>query len=220
MSLSYIGDDSWSEAGEVQYASPPHDIPTARQKWIGRSDTVDTFRAAHAVGSAFLGGYITDNTPQEHTPSPGLATVELLVLLPPDFEDYLASDQNSTKTASKSADVTASGIIPGETALKCTHEVTFKSPATKYTYFAATRPSGALFSAPLTSASPVIIRSVMKASANGQERTFAGAVAPAPIVSALTLSTVNVGNEPEAEPIPGTPWFRCSEVWSRELEGD
>lgn len=218
--LIYGGNCNWEPSGEPEPSTPPNELPTTREPWLGRSDQLSSFLSSKAVGSSYLGGYIIDNTPRDNTPFPGVASVDLIIALPPSFSDYTAVSSSSTKTASKSATVSAAGIIEGESEVAAERSATFTSPETRYTYFAATRPTANRFSSPLTSGDPVLKRSVIKASANGKEATFAGGTAPAALVSALAMPPVDVGNFPEAEPIAGTPWFRCTEVWTRELRGD
>lgn len=225
MALTYIGNCDWQPAGEAELHAPPHEIPTLREPWLGRSDDLPTFLDEHAVGSEYLGGWIIDVTPRDNTPFFGVASADVVVALPPDATVYLSSDSEETKTATKSAVVTTSLVIDGATEVTATRDVLYSSAKTTYSYFALSRPGSNRFSSVLTVRSPRIIRSVIRATAKdgplaGQERTWPFANAPAPLVSALSMSATNIGTRPEAEPIPGTPWFRCTETWTRELQGD
>lgn len=220
MALTYVGNCEWEPSGNAEPKRPPNELPTLTEPWIGRSDKTDEFLAAHAIGSSYLGGYIIENTPKDNSPFQGVASVDLVIALEPDFNAYLAMPNTATKTACKTAALTASGIIEGESELKAERNVSFYAPETRYTYFSSTKPDGPRFDAVLSVAEPRILRSAVKVSANQKEVTFGGGNAPAALVAALTMAPWDKCTDHSAEPIPGTPWYRCTDVVTRELQGD
>ena len=221
MSLSYLADCDWAPSGHPEPSDPPNELPTTRETWIGRQDQTAAFRAEKAVGSEYLGGYILDNTPRDNTPFQGVATIELIIARPPDFEAYLSPSSTSLKTATlTAAAIAASGIIEGATEVDGSRTVSYLAPDTTYTYFASILPTEPRFSSVVVPTEPRVLHSVMTASANGTTKPFVGALAPAALVSALAMPAVEKLQSFSPEPIPGTPWYRVTEVWARELTGD
>lgn len=227
--LIYLGDSSWQPLGNPEPSEPPNELPTVRETWIGRSDLTDAFRAGKPIGSGYLGGTIIDNTPRSNQPSYGLDTVELIVARPPNFIVYLADTGLSLKTATKSANVTGTNIIPpslvppGVTVpnpIPCTRTVSFYSPETRYRYFSSARPAAARFlGAGWGDVQIQSSRITVQLSSGPLE--FGGANAPAAIVSALHMPTIDMRTGgPEGTSIKGTSWFDVTEVWSRVLAGD
>jgi len=220
-SLTYVGDCSWAPSSEPEPSDPPNELPITREPWIGRQDLTAAFRLTKAIGSQYLGGYIIDNTPRDNTPFPGVATVELIIARPPNFSAYLAPCSTSLKTASLNVPaISASGIIDGETSVDGSRFVSYQAADTTYTYFASGLPTAPRFTGVIVPTAPRILRSVITASAGGTTVTFSGANAPAALVSALTMAEVDKLQSFSPEPIPGTPWYRVTEVWARELQGD
>jgi len=219
--LIYGGDSSWQPSGNPEPHDPPNELPTTREPWIGRQDLTAAFREDYPVGGEYLGGYILDNTPRDNTPFPGVATVDLIIARPPDFEAYLDFSSTSPKTATKTATgISASGIITGETTVDGARTVSYLAPETTYTYFASTLPTAPRFSKVLVDTEPRILRSNMTASANGTTVPFTGLLAPAALVTALDMPAVEKLQSFNPEHIAGTPWYRVTEVWARELTGD
>ena len=199
------------------------DVPEITYTYTGRVDTVDTFLATVLPGATLDGGYITGRRTNE-TAGPGRAEVQVTVAFEPDFAAYSVFPQTSQKTSSISATVASSGIIDGASSVDAKRDVSYYSPEARYTYFASSRPLDARFSSEGTSRTIKIIRSVIAAqgAVDGSvvNKTFGGGNAPAALVSALFMPEADRVTSHEATPIEGTPWYACTDVVSRELEGD
>lgn len=223
--LIYVGNCGWEPSGNPEPSRPPLELPTIREPWIGRQDQTSAFLAAHPIGGSHLGGYIIENTPRDNTPFEGVASVDLIVALPPDFLTAKVENSTSYKTATRTATVESSLIIPGATSVDAERAITYAAPETTYTYFASSAPSGPRYTSVATSAEARVLSSRVTARGeigDGQqiEKKFTGALAPAALVTALTMAPVDKGTSHQSAVIPGTPWYRCTDVVTRELEGD
>lgn len=226
--IIFLGDASWQPLGNPEPSDPPNDLPTTREQWIGRADLTSSFRTTYRVGAGHLGGYIIDNTPRSNQPFYGLDTIDLIVARQPDFNAFVLEPTMSLKTATKSANVSGTGIIPpalippGSTApnpLPCTRTVNFYSPEAKYTYFSSLRPDAPRFSSIGSSRQPIVVRSVITVQLSSGILVFSGN-APAPIVTALFMPVTDSLTGTEAQLIRGTPWYHCTDTLSRVLRGD
>ena len=219
---TYLGDCSWQPINDPQVSSLPNDLPILIEVWLGREDLAAAWQALHPIGQEYLGGYVIDNTPRPH--SPAAMICELKVALPPDFTKYLLDPSRALKTATKTAVVESSDIIPGgaDSAVNAVRNVTFYAPEGRYQYFASAAPSGPRFSSAGGTAQPAIIRSVITATGqtSGTVVTFAGTNAPSALVSALTMNAQDYFVDLDANQIKGTPWYECRECWSRQQAGD
>ncbi len=195
------------------------EMPVVVESWRGRADQRDTFLAKYPMGLLYGGGYIVRTSGRDDG---AWSMVDITIGLAPDFTTDWPANGVSTKIATMSAKVTASGILAGETEVIAERSVSFYSPETRHAYFAAKKPSGAKYSTVLIATQPTIIRSVIKATgvASGQSITFPGLYAPAALVSALFMPTVDTVTDHQSPCIPGTPWYRCTDTVSRVLQGD
>jgi len=218
--LTYGGDCSWQPSGNPEPHDPPNELPTTREPWIGRQDLTGAFRAEYHIGREYLGGYIIDNTPRDNTPFPGVATVDLVIARPPDFAAFTTANSVATKSGTKSANVVSSAIIDDATSVDATRTVSYEAPETTYSYFSATLPDAPRYSTVAISTEPRVRRSSITARGNnGREKSWTGGLAPAPLVSALSMPAAAVVSH-TSEAIPGTPWYRCRDVVTQELTGD
>lgn len=216
MALVFNGNCEWRMIRK-EPTKAANDLPTHIETWIGRSDKFTDFMAAHPVGMQLSGGYIIFRRGDDSEPK---SEVELTIATAPDFQTPRVMPGTSTKTAQKTATVSSSTIIDGATEVKAERAVSYEAPETKYTYFSSTRPGGPRYSKVSDGRQPRILRTTMKASANGEEVSFGSGNAPAALVSALTMAATDVVTSHDAEPIDGTPWYRCADVVTRELQGD
>lgn len=220
MSLSYLGNCAWAPSGHPEPSDPPNELPTTREPWIGRQDLLAAFRADYFIGREYLGGYIIDNTPRDNTPFQGVATVELIIARAPDFAAFTSANSVATKTATKSASIVSGAIIDGATSVDATRSVSYDAPETTFSYFSPTLPDAPRYSTVAISTEPRLRRSSITARGNnGAQKTWTGALAPAPVVSALSMPAAAVVSH-TSEAIPGTPWYRCRDVVTQELTGD
>jgi hypothetical protein len=219
VSLIYRGNCEWEPSSLPIPRDPPKELPTTTEPWMGRQDKLAAFLAAWPIGKPYLGGFIIDRDPRDNSPFPGAAEVTFTIARPPDFLAYSVANGRSIKTASISTTVASSSIIPGETSVDAVREVGFYAPESRYSYFASTMPDGERYDSLAITAGIRIIRSVIRASAGGKERVYGGSNAPAALVSALYMGPITrVAHE--SSPIEGTPWYRCTDTVSLELEGD
>lgn len=222
MALTYKGNCEWEPAGDREARTPPNDLPITQEPWMGRSDKTAAFLAQYAVGKQYLGGYIIENTPKSNYPFPGVDWVDLQIAMPPKFDVVLSHPGRSIKTAQKSATVQSSGVIDGESEVTCVKEITYYAPEIRYEYFASKRPAGARYTDAAGIGSPEIIRSVIRVTGKttGKEITYTNSTAPAAVVTAMIMGETNLVSGHEARQIPGTPWYSCTDVVSREFAGD
>lgn len=226
MSVVYVGNCNWR-----LIKSQPHkvadNIPGLLETWFGRSDQLQSFLNSNPLYKSYQGGYITKVDPDD-AQGP-FATCELTVTQPPDFTRVLQDPDLSIKTATVSANVAGDNLIPsglipkGSTApnpLPCQHNISFYAAGIRYTYFSNMQPAGPRFGSAGSAAQPTPIRSVITCQLSGSTVTFAGADAPAPIVSALFMSVGDKLSGFSAKQIPGTPWFECTDVLTREYVGE
>lgn len=221
MSITYGGVTAFT----LQRSEPrgqAMELPTIVETWRGASTLTDGFLSSNEIGDAHAGGYIMDYSVREGGP---YTEVDLIIGLPPDTSSYIPSNGVGLKTASSSATVSSSSIIDNASEVNAELQITFYAPETRYTYFRLSEPLGPSFSVISNNREPVVVRSVITASGSvktdeeedfGPDRTFAGGTAPAALVSALAIPVVNVVLSHESENIPGTPWWRCVDVVSRE----
>ncbi len=223
------------------------ELPTVVESWSGPlgpgsltsaglvdSSLRDAFVAAVPVGTLYGGGlalpgpsvdpvgYLIDVSSRE---SGTYAAVDRVVAYAPTFigrdrSTYLLDGGYPKKTATFSAAITNSSVIPGQTDLACTCKVSFYSPESKYTYFTQGYPAGQAFAGVAGGAQPQIVGSLMTVSAGGQTQTFGGATAPSPVVSALYMPVADILDEFSPVQIPGTPWYKVTETWARVFQGD
>jgi hypothetical protein len=218
---AYVGNCEWEPSGEPERKTPPNELPTLTEPWMGRMDKVEAFRGIYAVRSAYLGGYIIDNTPKSNSPFQGMASVDLVVALPPDFSQFLSPGSTSIKTAQINvANIGVTGVIPGADHVDGSRSVSYFAPETTYLYFAPVLPTAPRFSGVVVPTVPRVLRSIITATANSVTKNFTGALAPSALVTALTMPPVDKLQSFSPDPIPGTPWYRVTETWARELQGD
>lgn len=223
--IIYVGNCEWR-----LIKSRPTDVanglPGLVETWFGRADHLEQWKAQFPLYTAYRGGYITKRDINDDQGP--FATGDLIITLPPDFGRYLMRPSWSIKTATKSANVTGPNLIPPAlippgvsqpNPLPCTRTVSFYSPECRYQYFADGKPDGARFGSAATGRNPIIIRSTITCQLSSGQLTFNGN-APAAIVSALAMQTIDRVTSVDADPIAGTSWYECTDTVGRELQGD
>lgn len=229
--FEYVGDCEWRLI-KSQPSDPANEMETQRDTWFGRTDKLEQFLQQYPLYAPYTGedgtsGYITLRSVNDD--GNPFSTVDLQISLPPDFQRYLVSNGWGIKTASASANVTGSNLIPSSMlpdgadppdSIQCTRSVSFFAPESQYTYFASSKPSGPRFNSYSGTQQPFILSSRISCNVAGASIVFAGAVASAPIVAALTMPLVSVIVSTTAEQIPGTPWYRCKDGVALQYQGD
>lgn len=215
MAITYLGVTDFTLQSERE-GTPIMEVPTRQQVWKGAATKYAAFMAAHKKGTAFDGGYIVDVSGEDRGMYP---EITLTIMDPPDFQTYTLGVSFSRKSSSKGATVEASGIIDGASSVEAQRKVTFQAQESVYTYFASSKPSGPRFTNPTEQGTVRFYSSVIQATANGATRTYYGN-APSALQVALALDPVGRVDDHTADPIPGTPWYRCRDVISYGYWGD
>ena len=229
--ITYVGHREFTlqKTSETRAAD---DAGRYSETWRGAADLAAAFAAGYAPGSPYGSGYIAEVRREE--PQGPYADVEIVVVRPPDFGRFTTANSTTVKTATKSAqNIACTGVLPdytdasGNTVevenVNAEKKVTYLTAETKYTYHASSKPSGPRFSAiGLAMTISVLSRSISVTDADGgssETVILRGATAPAPIASALTMPEIDRVIH-EHSPIPGTPWYRCTDTVTREYLGD
>lgn len=213
--ITYQGVTAFTLQSE-EPAAEHYGLPTVTQTYKGAAYLFDAFWASVATGTPRSGGYITNRSGANKGIYP---EISITIALPPNFNDYKLSRSRMQQTASKGATITNSSIIPDETEIECNRTVSFISPQAVYSYYASSRPDGPRFTSPLESQAPLMLRSIITATAGGKSRTYYGN-APSALVSALAMPQVGIITGHTSDPIPGTPWYQCQDVISYVYRGD
>jgi len=197
-------------------AAEHYGLPTIARTYKGAAPQFDAFWATVATGNPLAGGYIVKRSGINRGMYP---EISLTIALPPDFVAYKLSKSRMQQTASKGATVTSSQIIPGETEIECSRTMSFIAPQAVYSYFSSARPLGPRFTSPVETSAPILLRSIITATAGGKSRTFYGN-APLALATALAMPAVGLITGHISDPIPGTPWYECQDVISYVYRGD
>ena len=218
---TYVGNCTWAKTRiNPEKTDLPNEVATSIEAWSGRSDQTDAFRATYYIGKAYLGGYIVDNALQPESPGRGMDAVNLKILRPPSFTDFLASTSTTVKTSQISATIETEAVFDKATSVDATRSASYEAPETTYTYFAPRRPDSARFDQVFTTATTRITANTISAKGNEGSSASYGGNAPAVLVSALTMPEAASLTSFQAEPIPGTPWYKCTDVVVLELVGN
>jgi hypothetical protein len=218
---TYLGNCSWAKTRiSPEKTDPPNEVATSVEAWSGRSDQSAAFRATYYIGLGYLGGYIVDNALQPESPGRGMDAVNLKILRPPSFTDFLASTSTTVKTSQISATIETPLIFDKATSVDATRSASYEAPETTYTYFASQRPDSPRFSQVFTTANTRITSNTISAKGNDGSSASYGGNAPAQLVAALSMPEAASLTSFQAEPIPGTPWYKCTDVIVLELVGN
>jgi hypothetical protein len=191
---TYVGNCTWAKTRiNPEKTDLPNEVATSIEAWSGRSDQTDAFRATYYIGKSYLGGYIAA---------------------------FLASTSTTVKTSQISATIETEAVFDKATSVDATRSASYEAPETTYTYFAPRRPDAARFSQVFTTATTRITANTISAKGNDGSSASYGGNAPAVLVSALTMPEAASLTSFQAEPIPGTPWYKCTDVVVLELVGN
>ncbi len=223
MAIIYRGVSDFTLQSE-EPARPYFELPTLAQVWKGASTKYAAFVAAHKEGSAFAGGYIIEARGRDQGMYP---EVYLTIALPPNFQAYTVASSKANQTSSKGRTVATTQVIEGATAVEAQAKMSFIAHQTVYSYFASQFPTGPRFSNPVEKGTPILQGRIITATvAEGKAvegepstKTYYGN-APAPLSSALSMPAAGRIIGPDAQPIPGTPWYKCQDVVSWGFWGD
>ena len=226
MSLTYIGDCSFQLAKSPERRARANDVPTITETWVGRTDQKAAFLASYATGSSYGSGYLVDYDDTDHTPGPGLTTIKLTFANQPNVQVTQSPSTFSVRTAVKSATVIDGTIYPGVAQYYVAREVTYQSPTTKYRYFASSQPS-----APRFANVNGVIR-ILKDNSTidyldssfQYNAKFPRLVIPTaqlhPTLKEAVPLTTQTNATIDADPIDGTPFWRCTDTVTKDYKSD
>jgi hypothetical protein len=218
---TYVGNCTWAKTRiSAEKTDLPNEVATSVEAWSGRSDQTDAFRLLYYIGKEYLGGYIVDNALQPESPGRGMDAVNLKILRPPSFSAFLASTSTTVKTSQISATIVTALVFDSATSVDATRSASYEAPETTYIYFAPRRPNAARFTQVFTTATTRVTSSSISAKGDDGSSAVYGGNAPAVLVAALTMPEADVLTSFQAEPIPGTPWYKCTDVIVLELVGN
>jgi hypothetical protein len=236
MSITYVGlSENWWIVDEDD-GRPFFELPTKVETWQMKATHYEQFKSNFKEGTARNGGYILELRGKG---SGMLPTVQLIIALPPDFIAYTLSTGRSQQTATKGRTVETSVVIRGAEEVEAQVVMGFIAPVHTFRYWASTKPSGPRFTTPPDSATPILryVRTTVTAEAgydkDGKPTTTEADIvtrsnvtktyygnAPAPISSALNMPAGGRITNHSAEPVPGTPWYRCEDEITWGFWGD
>lgn len=215
MAISFVGLPDWWLTSEED-GRPYLELPTLSQTWKMKYTKYASFKAEFAEGTAYGGGYIVDFRGKDQGMLP---EATITIALAPNFQAYTLATSRATQTSSKGRTVENSSIIDGADSVEAQRTMTFIAPQSIYTYWASVKPAGPRFTNPTETSAPTLLKSVITATANGSTRTYYGN-APSALVSALDMPAVGLITGHQADPVAGTPWYRCQDTISYVYRGD
>jgi hypothetical protein len=198
----------------------------------GAATAFDAFWAANALGTASGSGFIVERRGRNQGMYP---EIQITVALPPDFEAYTLARSRATKSTSKGANVATTVILRGYKTVEAKRSISFISPQFIYSYWKSTMPTGPRFTSPSESAVPAILSD--RVDVNGDElddspslpaehkppkvhkKTYYGGI-PTPLVGDLTMPASGLISGHTADPIPRTPWYRCTDTIDWVYKGE
>lgn len=213
MGIIYIGETAFTLQSREE-SGQWFGIDSVTEVWKGAEPNYNAFYNSKNPGSGHEGGYILERRGNNSGMYP---EITLRIALAPDFgERYTSSNSTSVNTASKGGSVETDNVIEGATEVSCDRQLTFQSPQTTYNYFSSRRPSGPRFKTVSAGMDVIVMRDITTVTGSSEEggsKTlyFFGSV-PSPLISATSLNLGNRVISHNSEPIPGTPWYSCSDV--------
>lgn len=215
MAITYRGITAFTLQSEEPSGSY-YELPTITRVYKGAATEFDTFWSANPLGKKVNDGYLVDRRGRNTGMYPEIL---LVIATPPDFGAYTLARSRATQTASKGRTVSTSTVISGASEVEANRTISFIAPQSIYSYWSSHRPTGPRYTGAAAPTPPIMLRSVITATANGSTRTYYGN-APGALVSALTMPAVALVTGHQADPIPRTPWYRCSDTVSYVFRGD
>ncbi len=225
MAITYVGlvNDWWLT--EEEEGRPFLELPTLSQTWKMKATHVQQFKAAFQVGAALSGGFIVDRRVKDQGMFP---EASINIALPPDFQKYTLAISRGHQTASKGAQVETDLIIGdkddkgnniGAEIYQVERRVSFIAPQSVYTYWSSSKPLGPRFTSPSETSSPILLSSRITARSAVRSLTFSGN-APISLATAVAMPPSGKITGHQADPIPGTPWYRCQDTIAYGFWGD
>jgi hypothetical protein len=210
----------WAVIGEEDNRQAG-DVPTRTYLLEGRADQFEIERAKYNVGAPYAGGYIIRISARNIASA--LSQIEFTVAFAPNFNASFSPTTWSIETTSRSATIVDSTQIPGIARFVARRDVVYRSPTREANYFASAQPGGPRNTS--GTGNPVHLRDTATVELfdaegklvqrwNGPFRQLYGW-----IKSELIL-TRDVQAEVRAQPIDGTPWWRCQDIVTVRYKDD
>ena len=232
MSVSFVSNCAWRFVSGRR-SGRAKGLPARTHTWEGRYDQLDAFLALYPVGTEHAGGYIIDHDIRDTAPK---SEVDLVLVLPPDFEAYSAAPAVANKVFQKTGTVDDSAhtlfpIRPGVTApadypetIEAARTLSARVHATTYRYFAPALPLASRYTAEVTGQNPRILSDEIIVTArytDGLEKIItyrSYGNAPANVQTAIDLAILATVESFQGTPIDGTPWYECQDQIIRGYE--
>jgi hypothetical protein len=210
----------WAVIGEEDNRQAG-DVPTRTYLLEGRADQFEIERAKYGVGANYAGGYII-RVAARNISSP-LAQIELTVAFSPNFNASFSPKTWSIETTTRSATISLPEPIGRIVRYICRRDVIYRAPTVEATYFASSQPSGPRNTS--AAGSPVHLRDTYVLECFDAEDMLiqreAGPFRQArSVIKSDLVLTRDVQAEVRAQPIDGTPWWRCQDIVTVRYKDD
>lgn len=224
MALTFVANCAWRFTTQ-NLKRKALGLPGRTVTWTGRYDTLDAFLALYPLKSIYGTGYITDIDIKDTTPE---ASVDLIIVDPPDFSTYSIKPSTTIKTFTASGTLDGTSIFPDEGADNITSTEAKRSTSARihqstYRYYASQLPLGPRFDTEVSGQNPTILRDSVIVTAHlaaGGDKTvtFTFKNAPAEVRAVVAYKTESTNTDFSADPIDGSPWYECTDTVIRGFQ--
>jgi hypothetical protein len=215
MALTFVANCAWRFTTQ-SLKRKALGLPGRTVTWTGRYDTLDAFLALYPLKSIYGSGYITDVDIKDTTPE---ASVDLIIVDPPDFSTYSIKPSTTVKTFTAAGTLDGTTLFPDDeiTTTEAKRSTSARVHQSTYRYYASQLPLGPRFDTEVTGQNPTILRDSITVTAHltaGGDKTivYSYGNAPAIVKTAVAYTTQSVNTDFSADPIDGSPWFECSDT--------
>ena len=215
MALTFVANCAWRFTTQ-SLKRKALGLPGRTVTWTGRYDTLDAFLALYPLKSIYGSGYITDVDIKDTTPE---ASVDLIIVDPPDFSTYSVKPSTTIKTFTASGTLDGATLFPDDeiTTTEAKRSTSARVHQSTYRYYASQLPLGPRFDTEVTGQNPTILRDSVIVTAHltaggDKTATFSFANAPAEVRAVVKYTTASMNTDFSADPIDGSPWFECTDT--------
>lgn len=212
MPVSYNGSAIFHEQCQPHPSKNEFGIDTLSRKFRGPATKLSAFLSGLAQGQVYNSFYLQTWAADEDPvfPTVTLSYKGLLRRIP----DPISTDDTAMQSVSLSTsrdDPEGSGKV-----INWVRDIQFWASTTTWKYISNSRPTAPRYTAINGNRNPVIFRSSITGS-NG--KVYAGANAPADLITSLTPAATSIVQSSSAEQVYGTPWFECQDTVIRTFTG-
>ena len=215
MALTFVANCAWRFTTQ-SLKRKALGLPGRTVTWTGRYDTLDAFLALYPLKSIYGSGYITDVDIKDTTPE---ASVDLIIVDPPDFSTYSVKPSTTIKTFTASGTLDGATLFPDDeiTTTEAKRSTSARVHQSTYRYYASQLPLGPRFDTEVTGQNPTILRDSITVTAHltvGGDKTIVYSYrnAPAIVKTTVAYTTESTNTDFSADPIDGSPWFECTDT--------